>query len=69
MLEENHAYTVMSVRFIFNFINYFCIETLSHISMWIHFGLYDTHCVDGNHKILSWNALEKLLDIVQILNA
>ena len=55
----------ITVYFLFNFINYFCIETLSHISIWIHFGFYGTQCVGSNHKILSWNAHEILLNIVQ----
>ena len=29
----------ITVRFLFNFVNCFCIETLSHMSIWIHFGL------------------------------
>ena len=55
----------ITIRFLFNFINYFCIETLSHISIRIHFGFHGTHCVDGNHKRLSWNAHEILLNIFQ----
>ena len=45
----------ITVHFLLNFINYFCIETLSHISIWIHFGFRGTQCVDG-----TWNTFEHL---------
>ena len=57
----------MTVRFLFNSFNYFCVKTLSHISIWIHFGFHGTHCGDGmikkTHK--RWNVRKILLDIVQ----